>query len=114
MLAPVKGKSLRDGLRPPLTATARSVHSKIRSGRGDVASQSNKEMACHGSLDINRPIQVLGVDLTRSPRHQGTPEPLIRAPSRLDFSVKYGGLPTIASRPDLADAGPVRFEGRKP
>jgi hypothetical protein len=57
MLAPVKGKSLCDGLWPPLTVTARSVRREIRSGRGDVASQSNKEMACHGSLDINRPIQ---------------------------------------------------------
>ncbi|MGA9268061.1 MAG: hypothetical protein WBV79_16660, partial [Rhodomicrobium sp.] len=60
MLAPVKGKSLRDGLWPPLTVTARSVRRKIRSGRGDVASQSNKEMTGHDSLDINRPIQVQG------------------------------------------------------
>ena len=64
MLAPVKGKSLRDGLRPPLTATARSVRRKIRSGRGDVARQSNKEMPIYDSLDTNRLIQVLGSNLT--------------------------------------------------
>jgi hypothetical protein len=64
VLAPVKGKSLRDGLRPPLTATARSVRRKIRSGRGDNPRQSNKEMTGHYGLDTNRPIQVLGVILT--------------------------------------------------
>jgi len=58
VLATVKGKSLRDGLRPPLTATARSVFRKIRSGQGDVAGQSNKEMNLYDSLDTNRPIQV--------------------------------------------------------
>jgi hypothetical protein len=45
VLAAVKGKSLRDGLRPPLTAAARSSLAKIRSGRGDVAARPNKEMA---------------------------------------------------------------------
>ena len=60
VLAPVKGKSLRDGLRPPLTATARSIRRKIRSGRGDVARQSNKEMPIYDSLDTNRLIQVPG------------------------------------------------------
>ena len=67
VLAPVKGKSLRDGLRPPLTVTARSVRRKIRSGRGDVARQSNKEMTGHDGLDTNRHIQVLG----RTPRLRG-------------------------------------------
>jgi hypothetical protein len=57
-LAPVKGKSQRDDLRPPLTVTARSVRRKIRSGRGDGARQSNKEMTGHDGLDTNRPIQV--------------------------------------------------------
>ena len=60
MLAPIKGKSPRDGLRPPLTVTARSVRRKIRLGRGDAARQSNKEMTDHDGLDTNRPIQVLG------------------------------------------------------
>ncbi len=60
MLAPVKGKSLRDGLRPSLTVTARSIRRKIRSGRGDVVRQSNKEMTGHDDLDTNRPIQVQG------------------------------------------------------
>src|SRR6267378_998729 len=45
VLAAVKGKSLRDGLRPPLTAAARSSLAKNRSGRGDVAARPNKEMA---------------------------------------------------------------------
>ena len=58
VLAAVKGKSLRDGLRPPLTAAPRSAFAKIRSGRGDVAGQSNKEMPGNNSLDTNRPIQV--------------------------------------------------------
>jgi hypothetical protein len=44
VLTTVKGKSLRDGLRPPLTVAPRSALRKIRSGRGDVAGQSNKEM----------------------------------------------------------------------
>ena len=39
-------------------ATARSVRRKIRSGRGDVAGQSNKEMLAFDTLDSNRPIQV--------------------------------------------------------
>ena len=60
MLAPVKGKSLRDCLRPPLTATARSVCRKIRSGQGDVADRSNKEMTANKTLDSCRPIQVQG------------------------------------------------------
>ena len=44
MLAAVKGKSLRDGLRPPLTAAPRSAPAK--SGRDEEMSQarSNKEM----------------------------------------------------------------------
>jgi hypothetical protein len=46
-LATVKGKSLRDGLRPPLTAAPRSGLTKIRSGQGDVAGASNKEIADH-------------------------------------------------------------------
>jgi hypothetical protein len=44
VLAAVKGKSLRDGLRPPLTAAARSSLAKNRSGRGDVAARPNKEI----------------------------------------------------------------------
>jgi hypothetical protein len=60
VLTPIKGKSLRDGLRPPLTVTGRSVRRKIRLGRGDTARQSNKEMTGHDGLDTNRPIQVLG------------------------------------------------------
>src|SRR5262245_14223365 len=35
VLVTVKGKSLRDGLRPPLTVTARGGQSNPRSGRGD-------------------------------------------------------------------------------
>jgi hypothetical protein len=58
VLAPVKGKLLRGGLRPPLTVTACSVRSKIRSGRGDVAGQSKKEMLAIATLDSNRLIQV--------------------------------------------------------
>jgi hypothetical protein len=65
VLAPIKGKSPRDGLRPPLTATARSVRRKIRSGRGDNPRQSNKEMTGHDGLDTNRPIQVLGVQTVK-------------------------------------------------
>jgi len=44
VLAAVKGKSLRDGLRPPLTAAPRSAPTK--SGRDEEMSQarSNKEM----------------------------------------------------------------------
>ena len=44
VLAAVKGKSLRDGLRPPLTAAPRSAPAK--SGRDEEMSQarSNKEM----------------------------------------------------------------------
>jgi hypothetical protein len=45
VLAAVKGKSLRDGLRPPLTAAPCSSLAKNRSGRGDVAARPNKEMA---------------------------------------------------------------------
>ena len=57
VLTAVKGKSLRDGLRPPLTAAPRSAVTEIRSGRGDVAGQSNKEMPRQkNSLDTNRPI----------------------------------------------------------
>ena len=45
VLVTVKGKSLRDGLRPPLTVTARGGQSKLRSGRGDGPQmRSNKEM----------------------------------------------------------------------
>jgi hypothetical protein len=42
VLATVKGKSLRDGLRPPLTAAARSRRTKIRSGRRDVAGRRTR------------------------------------------------------------------------
>jgi hypothetical protein len=62
VLAAVNGKSLRDGLQPPLTAAARSGPAKNRSGRGDVAARPNKEMAHNESLDTNCPIQVLWPD----------------------------------------------------
>jgi hypothetical protein len=58
VLATIKGKSLRDGLRPPLTVTACGGHSK--SGRDEemVASWSNQEMATiENQLDSYRPIQ---------------------------------------------------------
>jgi hypothetical protein len=44
VLVTVKGKSLRDGLRPPLTVTARG--GQVNSGRDEemVANWSNKEM----------------------------------------------------------------------
>jgi hypothetical protein len=44
VLTAVKGKSLRDGLRPPLTAAPRRALTEIGSGRGDAAGRSNKEM----------------------------------------------------------------------
>ena len=58
MLATVKGKSLRDGLRPPLTAAARSGQRKLGWDEEMVAVRSNKEMVKNSSLDTNRPIQV--------------------------------------------------------
>lgn len=67
VLAAVKGKSLRDGLRPPLTAAPRSAPAK--SGRDEEMSQarSNKEMqlttpltaiAPYKSIDVKRPLQI--------------------------------------------------------
>ena len=58
VLATVKGKSLRDGLRPPLTAAARSGQRKLGWDEEMVAVRSNKEMVKNSSLDTNRPIQV--------------------------------------------------------
>src|SRR4029077_18041294 len=58
VLAAVKGKSLRDGLRPPLTAAARSSLAKNRSGRGDVAAGRTRRWPITKNLDTNRPIQV--------------------------------------------------------
>src|SRR5262249_44765809 len=58
VLAIVKGKSLRDGLRPPLTAAARSGQRKLGWDEEMVAVRSNKEMVKNSSLDTNRPIQV--------------------------------------------------------
>ena len=57
VLAAVKGKSLRDGLRPPLTAAPPSALEK--SGRDEEMSpQSNKEMPLTTPLTAFRPIQV--------------------------------------------------------
>ena len=58
VLAAVKGKSLRDGLRPPLDRRSAQRPSKIRSGRGDVAGPIEQGDAAHNTLDSNRPIQV--------------------------------------------------------
>jgi hypothetical protein len=44
VLATVKGKSLRDGLRPPLTVTARGGQSNLGRDEEMVVSWSNKEM----------------------------------------------------------------------
>src|SRR5262249_3789820 len=57
-LATIKGKSFRDGLRPPLTAAARQRPRKIRSGRGDGRRQIEQGDGIDSSLDTNRPIQV--------------------------------------------------------
>jgi hypothetical protein len=59
VLAAVKGKSLRDGLRPPLTAAARS--SLAKTGRDEEMSQPGRtrRWPITNSLDTNRPIQVL-------------------------------------------------------
>ena len=58
VLAAVKGKSLRDGLRPPLTAAARS--SLAKTGRDEEMSQPGRtrRWPITNSLDTNRPIQV--------------------------------------------------------
>jgi hypothetical protein len=67
--ATVKGKSLRDGLRPPLTVTARGGQSN--SGRDEemVASWSNKEMeTIENQLDSYRPIQGLQTPADRERR----------------------------------------------
>ena len=60
MLAAVKGKSLRDGLRPPLTAAPRSAPAK--SGRDEEMSQarSNKEMQLTTPLTAIAPYKSLG------------------------------------------------------
>src|SRR5262245_38771927 len=58
VLATIKGKSFRDGLRPPLTAAARQRPRKIRSGRGDGRRQIEQGDGIDSSLDTNRPIQV--------------------------------------------------------
>jgi hypothetical protein len=58
VLATIKGKSFRDGLRPPLTAAARSGQGKLGRDEEMVAVRSNKEMGIDSSLDTNRPIQV--------------------------------------------------------
>src|SRR5262245_1028745 len=58
VLAAIKGKSFRDGIRPTLTAAARQRPRKIRSGRGDGRRQIEQGDGIDSSLDINRPIQV--------------------------------------------------------
>jgi hypothetical protein len=63
VLAAVKGKSLRVGLRPPLTAAPRSAPAK--SGRDeemsqDVAGRSNKEMPLTTPLTATVPYKSLG------------------------------------------------------
>ena len=60
MLAAVKGKSLRDGLRPPLTAAPRSAPAK--SGRDEEMSQarSNKEMQLTTPLTAIAPYKSSG------------------------------------------------------
>src|SRR5262245_41160517 len=60
VLATIKGKSFRDGLRPPLTAAARQRPRKIRSGRGDGRRQIEQGDGIDSSRDTNRPIQVTG------------------------------------------------------
>ena len=60
VLAAVKGKSLRDGLRPPLTAAPRSAPTK--SGRDEEMSQarSNKEMQLTTLLTGIAPYKSMG------------------------------------------------------
>ena len=60
VLAAVKGKSLRDGLRPPLTAAPRSAPAK--SGRDEEMSQarSNKEMQLTKPLTAIAPYKSKG------------------------------------------------------
>jgi hypothetical protein len=58
VLVTVKGKSLRDGLWPPLTVTARGGQSMPGRDEEMIASWSNKEMKIvEDRLDSNRPIQ---------------------------------------------------------
>jgi len=76
VLAPVKGKSLRDGLSAALDGHCAQRLQENQSGRGDVARQSNKEMTGHDGLDNNRPIQVQG----RTPRLQACLERALSRP----------------------------------
>jgi len=62
VLATVKGKLLRNGLRPPLTFAARSGQPKSGRDKEMIDGWSNKEMDEH-QLDRNRPIQVLVIVL---------------------------------------------------
>ena len=84
VLAAVKGKSLRDGLRPPLTAASRSAPAK--SGRDEEMSQarSNKEMqlttpltaiAPYKSIDVKLPFKIasVGVSIGRMACLEGPP-----------------------------------------
>src|SRR5262245_17567795 len=58
VLAAVKGKSLRDGLRPPLTAAPRSSLAKTRSGREMSQPGRTRRWPITKGLDTNRPIHV--------------------------------------------------------
>src|SRR5262249_16547835 len=73
VLATIKGKSFRDGLRPPLTAAARQRPRKIRSGRGDGRRQIEQGDGIDSSLDTNRPIKV-----TDCPMETGYPPSIAR------------------------------------
>ena len=99
MLAPVKGKSLRDGLRPPLTATARSVRSKIRSGRGDVAGGRTRRCPLMRALTPISPIQVLG----RTSSHRGA-----RRMRPMGHIATFGGTRRFRRRPLCGSLRPER------
>ena len=70
VLAAVKGKSLRDGLRPPLTAAPRSAPEK--SGRDEEMSQgrSNKEMLLTTPLTGSAPYKSLGAERPLAERQE--------------------------------------------
>ena len=57
MLVTVKGKSLRDGLQPPLTVTVRANQSKFGRDEKMVPKSDRTKIRLKISLDSNRPIQ---------------------------------------------------------
>src|SRR5215831_17556580 len=103
MECPHSAAAVRDGLRPPLTAAARSGQRKLGWDEEMVAVRSNKEMVKNSSLDTNRPMQVTdrAMEAWYHPSIAGVPCALPRQSAPDKTRDKYPGCLDFPTHPAI-------------